>query len=39
VEDDNEELAECTRCEMMVPIETLFGHANWRVCEICWDDL
>ena len=39
MEDDDEDLSECTRCETMVPTETLFGLLDWRICEICWDDL
>jgi hypothetical protein len=37
--EDDDDLSQCTRCEMMVSTETLFGHADWWVCEICWDDL
>jgi hypothetical protein len=36
---DEEDLVPCSRCESKVGEETLVSIGDWKVCEICWDDL
>ena len=36
---DEEELAQCTRCESMISNETLIRIADWVICEDCWGDI
>jgi formylmethanofuran dehydrogenase subunit E len=33
------EMAQCTRCEDMVAEETLAVYLDWKLCEICQDDI
>ena len=39
MDDDDDDLSKCTRCESMVGTETLVHLADWSVCEDCWDDI
>lgn len=38
-EDEDEDKGECTRCWRDVPESELVTFGDWRLCEICQDDV
>ena len=39
MDDIEEDLVSCSRCESMVGEETLISLGPDKICEDCWDDL
>jgi hypothetical protein len=38
-ENKMEEMAQCTRCEDMVAEDSLAIYLDWKLCEVCQDDI